>query len=48
MSTPVRWIVAALAVVLVLCLLGWARGHAHHRGDDVGSLGTTATFFAGA
>ena len=43
-STAVRWIVAAVAVVLVVCLLGWARGQAHHRGDEVGSsLGTSAT-----
>jgi hypothetical protein len=48
MSTAMRWIVAAVAVVLVACLLGWARGQAHHRGDEVGSsLGTTATAFAG-
>ena len=40
MSSTVRWVVAAVAVVLVVCLLGWARGTAHHRGDDVGSLGT--------
>ena len=38
MSTAVRWVVAAVAVVLVVCLLGWARGQAHHRGDEVGSL----------
>ena len=44
MSTGLRWVVAAVAVVLVVCLLGWARGQAHHRGDEVGSsLGSTAT-----
>jgi hypothetical protein len=37
MSTAMRWVVAAVAVVLVACLLGWARGHPHHRGDEVGS-----------
>ena len=48
MSTTIRWVVAAVAVVLVVCLLGWARGQAHHRGDEVGSsLGTTATAVAG-
>jgi hypothetical protein len=48
MSTAVRWAVAVVAVVLVACLLGWARGQAHHRGDEVGSsLGTTATAVAG-
>ena len=48
MSTTVRWVVAAVAAVLVECLLGWARGDAHHRGDDVGSLGTSATADAGS
>jgi hypothetical protein len=38
-----RWVVAAVAAVLVVCLLGWARGEAHHRGDEVGSLGFTRT-----
>jgi hypothetical protein len=48
MSTTIRWVVAAVAVVLVVCLLGWARGQAHHRGDEVGSsLGSTATAFDG-
>jgi lipopolysaccharide export system protein LptC len=48
MSTAMRWVVAAVAVVLVLCLLGWARGQAHHRGDEVGSsLGSAATTIAG-
>ena len=42
-----RWIVAAVAAVLVVSLLGWARGQEHHRGDEVGSLGTTATVVAG-
>jgi len=46
-STTVRWIVAAGAAVLVICLLGWARGDEHHRGDDVGSLGIAVTAFAG-
>jgi hypothetical protein len=36
----VRWVVAAAAVVLVVGLLVWARGEKHHRGDEVGSLGT--------
>jgi hypothetical protein len=43
MTDHVRWIVAAVAIVLVVCLLVWARGEPHHRGDDVGSLGTTGT-----
>ena len=48
MNTAVRWIVAAVAVVLVVCLLGWARGDEHHRGDDVGHRsGTPPTVVAG-
>jgi hypothetical protein len=44
MSSTMRWVVAALAAVLVVCLIGWARGEAHHRGDEVGSLGISRTF----
>jgi len=47
MSNTVRWIVAATAAVLVVCLLGWARGGQHHRGDEVGSLGTRSAVVAG-
>jgi hypothetical protein len=43
MSTPVRWIVAAVAIVLVACLLIWARGEGHQRGDDVGAYGSLGT-----
>ena len=43
MSTPARWGVAAVAVVLVACLLVWARGEVHQRGDDVGSHGSFGT-----
>ena len=31
-----RWVVAVVAVVLVVGLLVWARGAEHHHGDDVG------------
>ena len=48
MNTAMRWIVAAVAIVLVVCLRGWARGQAHQRGDEVGSsLGTTAAAVSG-
>ena len=47
MRTVIRWIVGAAAIVLVVALLGWARGEAHHRGDEVGSLGATVTAVAG-
>jgi len=39
MTTPVRWVVAALAIALVICLLIWGRGDNQHRGDEVGALG---------
>jgi hypothetical protein len=47
MRRVMRWVVAAVAAVLVMCLLGWARGEAHHRGDEVGSLRTSLTAVAG-
>ena len=48
MSTTMRWVVAAVAAVLVVCLLGWARGQEHHRGDEVGSLGSISAAVAGS
>ena len=48
MRTALRWVLAAASIVLVICLLGWARGDDHHRGDEIGSsLGTTANAVAG-
>jgi hypothetical protein len=41
--SPVRWIIAAIAIALVVCLIVWARGADHHRGDDVGALGVAGT-----
>ena len=43
MNNATRWILAAVAIVLVVGLLVWARGDDHHRGDDVGSLSVTGT-----
>ncbi len=37
MSTPVRWAIVGVAVLLLVGLLGWARGDDHHHGDDVGA-----------
>ena len=33
-----RWVVITLFVVGVICLIIWARGTDHHRGQDVGAL----------
>lgn len=46
MSQTSRWVVAALAAVLVICLLIWARGTEHHRGNQVGALGGGAPAIA--
>ena len=43
MSTSVRWLIAAVAILLVLALLIWARGAEHRRGDDVGAVGIAET-----
>jgi hypothetical protein len=37
-STPVRWVIAGVAVLLVVGLIVWARGSEHHHGDDVGAI----------
>jgi hypothetical protein len=37
-STAVRWVIAGVAVLLVIGLIVWARGEEHHRGSDVGAL----------
>ncbi len=38
MKDAVRWVVLVVAAVLIVGMLGWARGQDHHRGDEVGSL----------
>ena len=43
MSEVVRWFLAGVAIMLVVFLVVVARGHAHHRGDDIGSFGVTAS-----
>jgi hypothetical protein len=35
MSVQVRWVVGVVAAILVVCLVIWARGHAHHEGIQV-------------
>jgi hypothetical protein len=39
-STTARWVIAAVAVLLVVGMVVWARGDEHHHGDDVGSVAT--------
>ena len=36
MNDGLRWAIAALAALLIIGLIGHARGHEHHRGIDVG------------
>ena len=43
MSEVVRWFLAGVAIMLVVFLILVARGDAHHHGDDIGSLGVTAS-----
>jgi len=41
--TAAKWAICAVAVLLVVGMLIWARGEDHRRGDEVGSLGITGT-----
>ena len=46
MDNAARWLALLVVLVLVLSMIGlfaYARGPEHHRGDDVGSHGTTVT-----
>jgi hypothetical protein len=36
MSDTLRWVIAVMAVLLIVGLVGYARGTEHHRGIDVG------------
>ena len=45
-ATPVRWVIIVVAALLLVGMLGWARGAEHHHGDDVGSLGSFETVIA--
>jgi hypothetical protein len=40
LRTALRVLVAIVVVVLLIGLIGYARGEEHHRGDDVGALPT--------
>ena len=40
MSTTVPWAIAVVPALLVIGLIIWARGDAHHHGDDVEAVAT--------
>jgi hypothetical protein len=41
MPDTVRWVLAAVLILLVVGLIAWARGSDHHRGpQQVGALGS--------
>jgi hypothetical protein len=42
----IGWLVIVAAVLLIVGLIGWARGPEHHHGDDVGALGTAQSVLA--
>jgi hypothetical protein len=40
MSDAPRWLVVFAIVLIVVGLIAFARGQEHHRGDDIGALGS--------
>jgi hypothetical protein len=36
----IRWIVVIVLVLVLVGLIAFARGREHHRGDEVGALGS--------
>jgi hypothetical protein len=41
MNAVLTWVFAVLAAILIIGLIGYARGPTHHRGNEVGSLSAT-------
>ena len=39
--SSVRWLLIVAAALLVVGLIAYARGPKHHRGDEIGTHGTT-------
>ena len=37
MNAVVSWVLAVLSALLLLGLVAYARGHEHHRGNEVGA-----------
>ena len=40
MRRGVDWLLIAVVALCLVGLMGYARGHKHYRGDEVGSHGT--------
>ena len=38
MPNAMRWVLVAVLALLVIAMIGWARGTTHHHGEDVGAL----------
>jgi hypothetical protein len=38
MRTVIGWAVVIAAMLLIVGLIGWARGPEHHHGNDVGAV----------
>ena len=47
MNDTVRWAIVVVTAVLIIGLIGYARGPAHHRGIDVGVHTSGVTGLAG-
>jgi len=41
--SAVRWIVVIALVLVLVGMLAFARGREHHRGDEEGAFGSSAT-----
>lgn len=48
MSDTFRWVIAIVALALILGLIAFARGGEHRRGDEVGALPAVAVTLAPA
>jgi hypothetical protein len=42
MRNGVRWVIGLGTAVILIGLIAYARGPEHHRGDEVGALGSGA------
>ena len=40
MRRGIAWVLIGVVALLVIGLMGYARGHKHYRGDELGSHGT--------